>query len=491
MKSLVNLLFLLVCFIKLDAQSNSFFKSSQLSNALSPIYSLSITNVDIFRESDELCFIVAYRPSPSVGLLNTKYFKVIYNSDGEFLYLIEIPKLENLEYRVYQFQVVNRNNSIISIYGNIRNYSYSINEDGEFQWKHSGDSMYYKLKNYDDSTFIGVNSRDIDGVVYPYINRVNLYTGEVYYSLNINQFLDFQSDSIDEYFVEDLSVNFNRINILVNINTSTSDNKYLLTILNNGQVDNFFQISSSARRLFNDNTLLFITEQEVINQRSYHKLIAYDSSFNKKFIFSLGDVSNRIGFSIGNVFKDPMSDFYCVNYSILEGEIPNINIKRFLVKINNDGDIMKKYIFNDESPQINISRFYPYKSYGYITFGNLFQSRDLAFIMKTDTCGNVEPGDWGVSFTQEDCGFVGVEDVIKPTESKIALYPNPNNGQFRMENEELGVVEVYNLQGQKVHSQRITQVNELINLNQPQSGVYLLRFIQENGTVKNAKFVVE
>jgi hypothetical protein len=53
------------------------------------------------------------------------------------------------------------------------------------------------------------------------------------------------------------------------------------------------------------------------------------------------------------------------------------------------------------------------------------------------------------------------------------------------------VVEVYNLRGQRIYAQLIVQTNEFIQLGQVPTGVYLLRFIQENGTVKNVKFVME
>jgi hypothetical protein len=86
---------------------------------------------------------------------------------------------------------------------------------------------------------------------------------------------------------------------------------------------------------------------------------------------------------------------------------------------------------------------------------------------------------------------VGLEQNINQTDAKLSLYPNPNNGQFRIGNEESGVVEVYNLRGQRIYTQLIVQTNEFIQLGQVPTGVYLLRFIQENGTVKNAKFVVE
>ncbi len=74
---------------------------------------------------------------------------------------------------------------------------------------------------------------------------------------------------------------------------------------------------------------------------------------------------------------------------------------------------------------------------------------------------------------------------------KVRIYPNPNNGNFKMEilNQEAGTIniEIYNLMGQKVYSsssQYLIPNSEFqVNLGNKPNGVYIYRVVDGNGNL--------
>jgi len=82
------------------------------------------------------------------------------------------------------------------------------------------------------------------------------------------------------------------------------------------------------------------------------------------------------------------------------------------------------------------------------------------------------------------------ETGIKPItndESQITVYPNPTNGELRIENGELRInnVEVYDIMGKKLssHPLIITSSNHLIDISNLSAGVYFLKITTEKGIV--------
>ncbi len=64
-----------------------------------------------------------------------------------------------------------------------------------------------------------------------------------------------------------------------------------------------------------------------------------------------------------------------------------------------------------------------------------------------------------------------------------SLYPNPSNGNFRLDviNSSEVLIEVYDLQGRTVYSQKFNQSSIQLNLSHLNHGVYMLRATTENG----------
>jgi len=75
----------------------------------------------------------------------------------------------------------------------------------------------------------------------------------------------------------------------------------------------------------------------------------------------------------------------------------------------------------------------------------------------------------------------GIHDAIS---EKINIYPNPTNGELRIENGELRItnVEIYDVYGRKVLEPSLTVLRSY-DLTVLSAGVYFLRIATDQGTV--------
>ncbi|MEK6617013.1 MAG: T9SS type A sorting domain-containing protein [Bacteroidota bacterium] len=77
--------------------------------------------------------------------------------------------------------------------------------------------------------------------------------------------------------------------------------------------------------------------------------------------------------------------------------------------------------------------------------------------------------------------------------TQISVYPNPNIGQFTLvieSNAKQSQIEIYNVLGEKVYSEKILNLKSLIiNLDVP-DGVYFLQLKSENGT-ETKKLIIQ
>ena len=79
----------------------------------------------------------------------------------------------------------------------------------------------------------------------------------------------------------------------------------------------------------------------------------------------------------------------------------------------------------------------------------------------------------------------GVTEVISETK----LYPNPTTGNFTVEGSNIAMVEVYNLVGQKVYTERGKVIN--IDASGWNKGIYLVSITDNNGAIETKKQVVK
>jgi len=90
----------------------------------------------------------------------------------------------------------------------------------------------------------------------------------------------------------------------------------------------------------------------------------------------------------------------------------------------------------------------------------------------------------------------GLDDIVNSY--KLKIVPNPNNGQFRLEVEDLPIgdwnMEIYSITGQLMQMERrsIYQANTQIpiSLRDVSDGLYLLRMVNDDGVVITRKFIV-
>ena len=82
--------------------------------------------------------------------------------------------------------------------------------------------------------------------------------------------------------------------------------------------------------------------------------------------------------------------------------------------------------------------------------------------------------------------FQAVPEVQKPL-NNVSVYPNPNNGNFIIALQNVNTpaqVEIYNMLGEKVQSEKLNAANNTqIEMTSQASGVYFYRVLQENGSL--------
>lgn len=70
----------------------------------------------------------------------------------------------------------------------------------------------------------------------------------------------------------------------------------------------------------------------------------------------------------------------------------------------------------------------------------------------------------------------------------FVLYPNPNNGEFKIDSETEGVINLFNTLGEKIFSQKVEKETHLFSIKELPSGVYFIRF-ETNGGSQTSTFI--
>jgi hypothetical protein len=74
---------------------------------------------------------------------------------------------------------------------------------------------------------------------------------------------------------------------------------------------------------------------------------------------------------------------------------------------------------------------------------------------------------------------VGINDY--PKFEEVMIYPNPTNNEINIDTEEMGTLELINMQGQIVDSKSLTEKSNNLDLSNLVSGVYTLRIKTDRG----------
>ena len=75
-----------------------------------------------------------------------------------------------------------------------------------------------------------------------------------------------------------------------------------------------------------------------------------------------------------------------------------------------------------------------------------------------------------------------VDAVEEMDGNSVAIYPNPSKDQFTIEGEGLNHVSVYNTVGQRVYDATCEGNSTIVNLNNAETGIYMVRILTENGS---------
>ena len=71
----------------------------------------------------------------------------------------------------------------------------------------------------------------------------------------------------------------------------------------------------------------------------------------------------------------------------------------------------------------------------------------------------------------------------------VSIYPNPTNGNITVCGNNISMVEVYNLCGQKVVSVEKSANNVNVNMSELTTGVYMVKIVDGNGNATVNKVV--
>ena len=78
--------------------------------------------------------------------------------------------------------------------------------------------------------------------------------------------------------------------------------------------------------------------------------------------------------------------------------------------------------------------------------------------------------------------------------NKFAIYPNPNNGSFIFNTEDLLInasIQIFDLQGRKVHSQKVTNTETAVTVSSLAKGMYVLKLSLGNKTAYTGKIIIQ
>ncbi len=95
----------------------------------------------------------------------------------------------------------------------------------------------------------------------------------------------------------------------------------------------------------------------------------------------------------------------------------------------------------------------------------------------------------------QSCSLAESVNEIQKNLTTATIYPNPSTGAFTIQSSVLSgksSVEIYNMLGQEIHSEKLTATNTRIDLNNSSPGIYLYRVITETSNlVSEGKFIIQ
>ncbi len=232
---------------------------------------------------------------------------------------------------------------------------------------------------------------------------------------------------------------------------------------------------------------------------------------NKRFFFmSSGDTLYNVNILTGNLIAKnklslttstitPLIEFNCQDstlYSISQTTVNGIN---YLSKINPlTGSVtvistsgLAKYVYSGVSSVDPINNRFFFMSSGDTLYNvNLLTGNLIAKNKLSLTTSTITPL---IEFEKQTCSLATNISFQKKT-SKLVLFPNPNNGTFNLQTDnviENGEIVLINSLGQKVYEQKINQGQNNIITHDLSSGLYYYFILQNKDQISNGKLTIE
>jgi len=174
--------------------------------------------------------------------------------------------------------------------------------------------------------------------------------------------------------------------------------------------------------------------------------------------------------------------------------------------------IKNNKIYSGKEPFSNIG-LSAYRQYDIETTANTIMNNEVNFTNKdgelnclwnAGNCGDITGWDTNMHNASLNASILPAkiigraqgtitETAITPAESTIKIYPNPASDHLTVETSQdvkNGIVEIYNINGQKMSEQVITDNNTTLNTSNLSTAVYIIKTLSENKTIDVRKITI-
>lgn len=222
--------------------------------------------------------------------------------------------------------------------------------------------------------------------------------------------------------------------------------------------------------------VLFKTDLEC-NMKDFHVFKSFNDSIEVVPSHSVDLVEDNTG--------DRKNIYHCC-YSQYEDlyELPNTLT---LTKLTDEFDVLWQKSFIVPDIYLEAHHLITTTDGGCLVVGSATRGAEL----QGGALYNGERNNWFVLKVNSD-GLVGTDEIIVKDLRPYSLYPNPTQGELRLQyspDAEPSQIELHDLQGRLVHSQRGSL--QSLNISQLPAGIYTMRVTMKDGTTFVDKVVKE
>ena len=150
-----------------------------------------------------------------------------------------------------------------------------------------------------------------------------------------------------------------------------------------------------------------------------------------------------------------------------------------LICINQNVEILNHKLLDLRGPNVNSRAF---------VLSNIVKSNDGGFIYGTSYYPSEFDGIFQLIKFNANCDLDGVSSIYRPdSNNDIVIHPNPSNGTFYLESKEsslleINKIEILDISGQLIKTISNQNLNAQVNVSDLSSGVYFVRFNNNNSS---------